>query len=94
MPSLPPPSTAATIGNAAIGTIGSIPLQPPSTMTAIAAVDDRRQFGNSKGNKGGKDKGGKGKGKGKGKGGEDSKGKGEGARAARAARARGKGKDS
>jgi hypothetical protein len=42
MPLLPPPTTAATVDNAAIGAIGSIPPWPPSRMTAIAAVDDPR----------------------------------------------------
>ncbi len=40
MPSLPPPSTNATVNNATIGAVSSIPLPPPSTMTAIAAIDD------------------------------------------------------
>jgi hypothetical protein len=36
----PLPSTAATVDNAAIGAVGSIPLPPTLTTTAIAAVDD------------------------------------------------------
>jgi hypothetical protein len=41
MPLPPPPSTTATVDNAAIGTIVSIPPSPlPSTMTAIPAVDN------------------------------------------------------
>jgi hypothetical protein len=39
-PSFPPPSTPATVDNAAIGAIGSIPPPPPSTTTAIAAIND------------------------------------------------------
>jgi hypothetical protein len=39
MPSLPLPSTAATVDDAVIGAVSSIPLPPPSTMTPIAAVD-------------------------------------------------------
>jgi hypothetical protein len=38
-PSLPPPSTAATVDNATIGAIKSIPSLPPSTTTTIAAID-------------------------------------------------------
>jgi hypothetical protein len=41
-PLLQLPSTAtATVNNATIGAISSIPPPPPSTMTAIAAVDNR-----------------------------------------------------
>jgi hypothetical protein len=40
-PLLLPPSTNATVDDAAIGTIGSIPPLPLSTATAIAAVDNR-----------------------------------------------------
>jgi hypothetical protein len=45
MPSSLPPSTAATIDDAAIGAciVGSIPPPLPSMMTAIAAVNDCRQ---------------------------------------------------
>jgi hypothetical protein len=39
-PLLPLPSTAATIYNAAINAVGSIPLPPPLTTTAITAVDN------------------------------------------------------
>ncbi len=39
-PSLLPPSTTATVHNAAVGTVGSIPPLPPSTTTAIAAIVD------------------------------------------------------
>ncbi len=39
-PLSPLPSTAATVDDAAIGTVGSIPLPPPSIMTAIAAVNN------------------------------------------------------
>jgi hypothetical protein len=39
-PLLLPPSTTATVDNAAIGAVSSIPLSPPSTTTAIIAVND------------------------------------------------------
>ncbi len=42
-PLSPPPSTAATVNNAAIGTVGSIPPLPPLTTAAIAAIDDRHR---------------------------------------------------
>ncbi len=41
MPLLPPPSTAATIDNAIIGAVGSIPLPLLSTTTAIPAINTR-----------------------------------------------------
>jgi hypothetical protein len=41
MPLLPPPSTAATVDNAAISTVSSIPPLPPLTTTAIATVNNR-----------------------------------------------------
>jgi hypothetical protein len=41
MPLLPPASTDATIDNAAISAIGSIPSPLPSTTTAIATINDR-----------------------------------------------------
>ncbi len=40
-PLLPPPLTAATVEDVAIGAVGSIPPPPLSTMITIAAVDDR-----------------------------------------------------
>jgi hypothetical protein len=40
MLSLPPPSTAATVDDAAIKAVGSIPLLPLSTTTTIATVED------------------------------------------------------
>jgi hypothetical protein len=40
MPSLLPPSNAATINNAAIDAIGSIPLPPPLSTTAIATINN------------------------------------------------------
>jgi hypothetical protein len=40
-PSSPLPSTAATVNNAAIGAVGSIHPLPPSTMTAVVAINDR-----------------------------------------------------
>jgi hypothetical protein len=36
----PPPSTTTSVDNATIGAINSIPLLPPSTTTAIAAIDN------------------------------------------------------
>jgi hypothetical protein len=41
MPSLLPPSTAATVDDAAICAVGSTLPLPPSTTNAIAAVNDR-----------------------------------------------------
>jgi hypothetical protein len=38
-PSLPPPSTAPIVNDTAIGAFESIPSSPPSTTTAIAAID-------------------------------------------------------
>jgi hypothetical protein len=43
MPLLPLPSTGATVNNAAIGAVGSIPLPPPSTTTTIAAINDHHR---------------------------------------------------
>jgi hypothetical protein len=40
-PSLPLPSTTATVDNTTIGTVSSIPPPPPSTTTTIAAVNNR-----------------------------------------------------
>jgi hypothetical protein len=40
MPLLPPPSTTAKVDKAAISAVGSIPLPPLATTTAIAAVGD------------------------------------------------------
>ncbi len=37
---VPLPSTAATVNDAAIEAVGSIPSSPPSTTTAIPAVND------------------------------------------------------
>jgi hypothetical protein len=42
MPSLPPPSTTATIDDATINAVGLIPPLLPSTMTAIATINDCR----------------------------------------------------
>jgi hypothetical protein len=39
-PLSPPPSTAATVNDATINALGSIPLPLPSMMTTIAAVND------------------------------------------------------
>ncbi len=41
MPPLPLPSTAATIDNATISAVGSIPPLPPSTKTTIPTINDR-----------------------------------------------------
>jgi hypothetical protein len=40
MPLLLPPSTAATVEDAPIGAVSSIPPLLPSTMTAIVAIND------------------------------------------------------
>jgi hypothetical protein len=36
-----PSSTIATVNDIAIGAVGSIPLLPPLTTTAITTIDDR-----------------------------------------------------